>query len=204
MAGVSVNTEHVKPADQPKTFDDRLDPKWAGKMAGSGNPNLDGAPGFVGLVLRSMGEDKGMDYQRKLSKQKIANVPGSSRVVLDQVIGGQYHLAVVAFTHHVAASAAKRAPVKFITMDPLLGMPHFVNLVRNAPHPNAAKLLIDFLMSEDGQAVLREAGYIPTHPKLAPKIAELNPAAAKTDWIPMKVVEENMQDYARIYNELFK
>ncbi|MEQ1649007.1 MAG: substrate-binding domain-containing protein [Hyphomicrobiaceae bacterium] len=101
--------------------------------------------------------------------------------MLDQVIGGQYHLAVVAFTHHVAASAAKRAPVKFITMDPLLGMPHFVNLVRNAPHPNAAKLLIDFLMSEDGQAVLREAGYIPTHPKVAPKIAELNPAAAKTD-----------------------
>lgn len=81
MAGVSVNTEHVKPAEQPKTFDDLLDPKWAGKMAGSGNPNLDGAPGFVSLVLRSMGEDKGMDYQRKLSKQKIANVPGSSRLV---------------------------------------------------------------------------------------------------------------------------
>ena len=204
VAGVSVNTELVKPADQPKSFEDLLDPKWAGKMAWSSNPNVDGAPGFVGLVLRNMGEEKGMDYLRKLSKQKIASVPGSSRVVLDQVISGQFPLAVVAFTHHVAASTAKGAPVKFLNMEPLLGMPHVINLVRNAPHPNAARLLIDFVMSEDGQTVLREAGYIPTHPKVSPKIAELNPVGFKTDFIPTKAVVESLPDYVRIYNELFK
>ncbi len=122
VAGVSVNSDLVKPADQPKSLEDLLDPKWAGKMAWSSNANVDGAPGFVAVVLRNMGEEKGMDYLRKLAKQKIANIPGSSRVVLDQVISGQYSLAVVSFTHHVAASAAKGAPVKFINLEPLIGM----------------------------------------------------------------------------------
>jgi ABC-type Fe3+ transport system substrate-binding protein len=206
VVGASSNTELVKPADQPKTFEDLLDPKWAGKIVWSSNPNLDGAPGFVGLVLRHMGQDKGMDYLRKLSKQKIANVPASSRVVLDQVIGGQFPIALVAFNHHVALSVGKGAPVTFIKMVPLLGISHVVNLVRKAPHPNAGKLLIDFILSEDGQAVLREAGYIPTHPNVRPKIADLNPVADghKMVWIPTKVYVESMPDYIRIYNELFK
>jgi ABC-type Fe3+ transport system substrate-binding protein len=206
VAGASVNTDLVKPADQPKTFEDLLDPKWTGKIAWSANPNLDGGPGFVGLVLRHMGQEKGMDYLRRLSKQKPANVPGSSRVVLDQVIGGQYPLALVAFNHHVANSAAKGAPVKFINLEPLLGMSHVINLVSNAPHPNAGRLLIDFMLSEDGQAVLRDSGYIPTHPKVGPKIADLNPETAgfKVEWIPTKSVVESMSDYNRIFNELFK
>ena len=88
---------------------------------------------------------KGHGLPAKLAKQKIANIPASSRVVLDQVVGGQFPLALVAFNHHVAVSAGKGAPVKFINMEPLLGIAHVVNLVRKAPHPNAAKLLIDFI-----------------------------------------------------------
>ncbi len=81
VLGPGMNTELVKPADAPKTFEDLLDPKWAGKIAWSANPGLDGGPGFVALVLLSMGQEKGMDYLRKLSKQKLANVrqhPASS------------------------------------------------------------------------------------------------------------------------------
>ena len=206
VLGPGINTELVKPADQPKTFDDLLDPKWTGKIAWSANPGLDGGPGFVGLVLRSMGQDKGMDYLRKLSKQKLANVPAASRVVLDQVIAGQYPLSLVVFNHHAAISVGKGAPTKFVEMEPLLGLTHVLNLVSKAPHPNAAKLLSDFIFSEEGQTVLREAGYIPTHPKVAPKIAALNPLTGgfKVEWMSAKGVVENMADYIKIYNELFK
>ena len=63
-------------------------------------------------MLKELGQDKGMDYLRKLSKQKLANVPAASRVVLDQVIAGQYPLSLVVFNHHAAISAGKGAPVK--------------------------------------------------------------------------------------------
>ena len=147
VLGPGINTDMVKPADQPKTLEDLLDPKWAGKIAWSANPGLDGGPGFVALVLLNMGQEKGMEYLRKLSKQKLANIPAASRVVLDQVIAGQYPLSLVVFNHHVAISAAKGAPVKFIDMEPLLGLVHTINHVSKAPHPNAAKLLIDFVLS---------------------------------------------------------
>jgi ABC-type Fe3+ transport system substrate-binding protein len=206
VLGPGINTELVKPADAPKTFEDLLDPKWAGKIAWSANPGLDGGPGFVALVLLSMGQEKGMDYLRKLSKQKLANIPAASRVVLDQVIAGQYPLSLVVFNHHAAISAGKGAPAKFVDMEPLLGLTHVLNLANKAPHPNAAKLLYDFVVSEEGQTVLRDAGYIPTHPKVGPKIKELNPLTAgfKVEWINAKRVVENMNDYIKIYNELFK
>lgn len=206
VLGPGINTELLRPADEPKTFEDLLDPKWVGKIAWSSNPNVDGGPGFVGLVLRTMGQEKGMDYLRRLSRQKIANVPAASRVVLDQVIGGQYALALVTFNHHSALSAAKGAPAKFLKMEPLMGITHSVSMVKNGPHPNAGRLFIDFLMSEEGQNVFREAGYIPTNPKVPPKLPELSPLSGgfAVEWILARDIVDVMPEWIRIYNELFK
>ena len=61
------NTNLVKPADVPKTWNDFLDPKWKGKMAWGINPGITAATGFSGLVLREWGEEKGMAYLRELA-----------------------------------------------------------------------------------------------------------------------------------------
>ena len=54
--------------------------------------------------------------------------------------------------------------------------------------------------------MLRNAGYIPTHPKVGPQIAALNPLTSgfKVEWMSTKRVVEDMNNYIRIYNELFK
>lgn len=206
VLGPGINSDLVRPADEPKSFEDLLNPKWAGKIAWSSNPNTDGGPGFVGLILRTMGQEKGMEYLRNLSRQKIANVPAASRVVLDQVIAGQYPLALVTFNHHSTISAAKGAPAKFLKMEPLMGITHSVSLLKNGPHPNAGRLLIDFLMSEEGQNIFREAGYIPSNPKVPPKVLELSPLSGgfAVEWILQKDIVDVMPEWIRIYNELFK
>ena len=147
-----------------------------------------------------------MDYLQKLSRQKIANIPAASRVVLDQVIAGQYPLALVTFNHHSALSAAKGAPVKFLKMEPLLGITTSVNLIKKAPHPNAGRLFIDFLVSEEGQTVFRDVGYIPTNPKVAPKVAELSPlnGGFAVEWVLARDIVDVMPEWIRHYNELFK
>ncbi len=206
VLGPAFNTDLVRAADAPKTFNDLLDPKWSGKIAWSSNPNTDGGPGFVGLVLKTMGREKGMDYLRKLSKQNIANVPAASRVVLDQVISGQYPLALVIFNHHTVITAARGAPNKFLNMEPLMGLTHSANLVKKGPNPNAGRLLIDFLVSDEGQQVFREAGYIPTSPRVSPKVPELSPLTGgfKVEWIMARDIVDVMPEWIRIYNELFK
>ena len=82
-----LNTDLVPAAQRPHSYDDLLAPYWKDKMVWKPN-DLTGAPGFIGNVLTSMGEERGMDYLRKLSRQNIKMVNASARAVLDQVIAG--------------------------------------------------------------------------------------------------------------------
>src|SRR5580704_5000691 len=89
----ALNTDLVPAAQRPRSYDDLLAPYWKDKMVWKPN-DLTGAPGFIGNVLTSMGEARGMDYLRKLSQQNIKMVNGSARAVLDQVIAGEYSLSL--------------------------------------------------------------------------------------------------------------
>ena len=82
------NTMMVSREEAPKTYEALLDPKWKGRMAWNPNSSA-GAIGFVGNILTFMGEEKGLEYLRKLATQRIVNVEASSRAILDQVIAGE-------------------------------------------------------------------------------------------------------------------
>ena len=98
-----INTQLVG-ADEIKTPQDLLNPKWKGKIAWSTVP-ASGSGVYVGSVLQTMGEDKGMAFLRALAKQDIINVDATNRAILDQVIFGQYPIALSIFNHHAVLSA---------------------------------------------------------------------------------------------------
>ncbi len=93
VLGPAMNTRQIKAEDFPKTFEDLLDPKYTGKIVWRRN-NLTGATGFVGNVLVTMGEEKGMEYLRKLARQRLITVSISDRAVLDQIIAGEYAMTI--------------------------------------------------------------------------------------------------------------
>jgi ABC-type Fe3+ transport system substrate-binding protein len=200
-----INTDMV-PQDQiPKTFDDLLDQKWQGKIAITTDPTVNGPPGFVGNILLSRGQSAGMDYLHKLSQQKVINVPASQRVVLDQVINGQYPIALMIINYHAALSIAQGAPCAWLKMQPVVQTLNYVNLLKNAPHPNAAKLLLDFLLSEAGQTVLQRSGYIPANPKVPALDPTLKPEAGhfSATLLSIDLVKQNLPDWTRIANQIF-
>ena len=88
------NTRLVPKGSEPRTYADLLDPKWKGHMAWSSQTTIPAAPGLRRRHLASMGEDKGMDYLHRLAGQDIAGLGVSAREVLDQVIAGEYSLAL--------------------------------------------------------------------------------------------------------------
>lgn len=197
-----INTDLVAPEDEPKTYQDLLDPKWKGKLAWASNENFAGPPSFIGTILLSMGEKDGMAYLEQLAKQEVARVPGNARAVLDQVIVGQYPIAVVALIHHVAISGAQGAPVKWLKLGPLVGTAETVGLVKGAPHPNAAKLLFDYLLSEEGQLVLQQANYLPADPNVPAKVAELKPDAG--GFTAVAILPQMNDEYLPKWLGLFK
>ena len=204
--GASINTSLVTPGEEPKSYADLLAPKWKGKIALMSQLTQGGPPGLIGAITIAMGPDKGAAFLEALSKQGIVGVPGNQRVVLDQVIAGEYPIALMTFNHHAAVSAAKGAPVKWLGLDPAIGNIDAVFLMNGAPHPNAGKLLIDFILSDEGQTILRDAGYIPTNPDVDSKIAALKPEAGHFNavMITPQMVEANMPAWIATYERLFK
>ena len=110
------NTKLVPAGGQPRTYEDLLDPKWKGKMAWASHGSTSGAAGFIGIVLTSMGDARGMAYLHQLARQKIVELGGSARSLVDQVMAGEYPLALQVFNHQAVISAAQGAPVDWIPM----------------------------------------------------------------------------------------
>lgn len=201
----AINTEMVKPVDEPKTLEDLLDPRWKGKMAWTAEMSIGGPPGFIAVVLKSMGEEKGRAYLKKLAAQQIRSVPSNPRVVLDQVIAGQYPLALITYNHHSVISANKGAPVKWLKVEPAVGA-MAMSVLLKGPHRNAAKLLINYLVSPEGAEVIRKANYIPSNPSVQAMEPTLKPEVGKFKAITPSPdeIEKNISKWIGIYKEYFQ
>ncbi len=200
------NTELVKKGTEPRTYEALLDPKWKGKMAWGSTPSTSGGPGFIGTVLREMGPQKGREYLEKLSKQQIAGLNVAARQVLDQSISGEYAIALQIFNHHTIISAAKGAPTAWIPMEPATATPSVAGVVKGAPHLNAGKLLLDFMVSDEGQKIFRDTDYMPADPKVPPKDPTLLPAGGKfrVHYFTPEETDVGMPGWFKIYQELFR
>ena len=200
------NTELIKKGTQPKTFQDLLDPKYKGKIAWNSTASSSAGPGFVGVVLNSMGEEKGMAYLRELAKQNPSGLAVAARQVLDQVIAGEYAIALNIFNNHAVISAAKGAPVDWVPMNPALAVLSVISVTKDAPHPNAGRLLLEFLLSEDGQKIYRDADYLPVDPNVPPNDLSLRPDGEKFKAIykTPEEVDKEMPRWAEIFKSLFR
>jgi len=200
-----INTTLVSRKRAPKTYADLLDPAWRGKMAW--NPgSIAGAIGFVGNTLMSMGDARGMEYLKALSAQHIVNIEASSRAILDQVIAGEYPIGLMMFNHHTVISAQKGAPSDWIAMEPVPVALDAVGILKDAPHPNAARLLVDFLTSEDGQRVLQKADYLPSMPSVPAMKAGLRPedGGFNATFLRPDEIYDRIPGWTKVVGELFK
>jgi len=201
----AINTDMVPPDKAPKTFDDLLDPRWKGRIAWTTQMTQGGAPGFIGTVLQERGEKAGKEYLRNLSQQHLVNVPANQRVVLDQVIDGEYPIALSTFIHQSFISAHDGAPVKALPLDPVTETLDTLFLLKG-PHPSVGKLFIDFSLSEEGQKVFHDAGYVPAHPGVEAKWPGMKPASGHFRAVVLSpaLVDAQMQHWIDIYDELFR
>jgi ABC-type Fe3+ transport system substrate-binding protein len=203
---VAYNTNLVKPSDAPSTWDDLLDPRWKGHMAWTAELAAQGPPGFICNALTVKGPDKGMDYLRRFAAQDPVSIASSPRAVLDQVISGEQWVGVMMYNHHAAISAAAGAPVAWVRMEPLVGLFSIMGITRDAPHPNAARLFEDYVLSPEGQAVFAANDYLPADPDVPARIADLKPEAGhfRVNYITPVMTRDDLPKWIAIYHEVFR
>jgi len=172
------NARMVKASELPKTYEDLLDPRWKGQMIWSTSRGS-GAPIMIGNILKTMGNEKGEAYLQKLKAQNIAKSTASNRQILDLVIAGEYPIALHIFNHHAHISKAAGAPVDWQPLEPVSATMNTISPVTRMPHPHAAMLLLDFILSERGQKVFQAVNYLPSSPKVPAKQADLKPGGGR-------------------------
>ncbi len=200
-----INTTLLPKDQAPKTFQDLLNPKLKGKMAWNGS-SMAGAFGFVANVLATMGDQKGMAYLRALAQQRVVNVDASSRAVLDQVIAGEYWMNLMAFNHHTVISARKGAPCDWLKLEPAPVTLDAVGLLKDAPHPHAARLMLEFLLSEEGQKVFQQNEYLPALPSVPAMVAGLRPndGGFKANFLRPEEIHSELPKWQKVTQDLFR
>jgi iron(III) transport system substrate-binding protein len=112
---------------------------------------------WYATLKKAWGKEKTQKYMRALAKQNVAVRRESTAMRAQLVIAGESDLDVDS-TYSVLTPLIKNgAPVNWTTLGPTLVVPVGHGLSVRAPHPNAAKLFIDFVLSREGQRVVLAA-----------------------------------------------
>jgi iron(III) transport system substrate-binding protein len=177
------NTTLVKPGEAPRSIYDLTDPKWKGQIA-MADPRFGSTSFHAAALYAELGDEEADEFFRRLKANGVKIVDGNS-VVRDLVARGEVKMGLTD-TDDVNVALENKQPVAMVLPDrdglgaPL--MPNLVSLMAGAPHAEAGKKLIDYLLSAEVERMLAqsEAVQIPLHagvepPKNIPPINSFKP-----------------------------
>ena len=192
-AAFGYNTRGVPKSSVPKSFNDLLKPEWKGQIGMESRPYE-----WFGTMLKAMGEEKGLPYMRELAKQTQLR---AGRTLLAQLVAaGEFKGALSAYSQTFEVLKPSGAPVDWVYLNPVFANIHPTGVAAKAPHPNAARLFVDFVLSKRGQELIRGMNRIPDRidVTLDPRWTE----GVKPAFAPSEVLEE-FERYGKLFHEIF-
>ncbi|MDB5990180.1 MAG: futA [Herbaspirillum sp.] len=157
---VVFNTNKFKRADMPATYEGFLDPKWQGQLS---IESTDAE--WMATIIKTMGNDKGMKFFQSLAAMHPEMRMG--HVLLAQMVAtGDAPVALTGYNANAESLKMRGAPVDWVPVQPVIGRPEAIGIAKDAPHPHAALLFADFVLSPEGQKMFADMGRVPTNPKV--------------------------------------
>ena len=147
-----------------------------------------------------MGKENGLNYMRALAKQSVAICCESNAMRAQLITAGQSDLEIDSTLSVLTPLMKNGAPVSWTTLGPTLVVPVAHALAARAPHPNAAKLFIDFVLSREGQRVVLAS----ERNSARADLAQEQGAMKDVKLIPLDPSQgDNLEFYARQAHEIF-
>jgi iron(III) transport system substrate-binding protein len=197
---LAYNTQLVRVKDAPKDYSDLLDGKWKGKLAMDERDYT-----WYGTLVAVWGREKAESYMTRLAQLEPQFRRGHA-LIAQLVAAGEFPLGWV-YSFRVETMKQDGAPIEWIdTFNPIVAELGGIGLSAKAKNPNAAKLFIDFALSQEGQQVVRGGKRNPRNPTrkdVAPVIAKMDPSRVKSVRVPAEV-ENNLEQYAKQYRHIFR
>ncbi|MFL5067377.1 MAG: extracellular solute-binding protein [Xanthobacteraceae bacterium] len=201
LCPIAYNTNLVKREDAPKSYADLLDPKWVGKI-------VKAHPGYSGTILTAtyqIARDVGWSYFEKLAQQKIMQVQSATDPPKKLALGER---AIMADGGEYVVLQMKENGEPIEIVYPAEGTPLIVGpnaIFRNAPNPNAARLLQSYMFTPEGQQVMIDsAGMHSVHPLTKEKPGRTSLSQIKLMKDDAAAVERESENLKKRYTQIFK
>lgn len=201
LSAIAYNTKLVKPEDVPKGFVDLLDPKYTGKL-------VKGHPGYSGTIMtatQQLAKALGWEYFEKLSKQKVLQVQSATEPP-KRIEAGERAIAVDGSDYLFWMARERGSPIEVVHA--VEGTPQISNpmaIFKASPNPNAARLLVGWIMSPEGQEfIVNVSGQYPANKLVKAKAGR--PALASIKTLPEDpvAVEKQADEIKSRYQRYFK
>ena len=186
------NTNLVKPSEIPTRYEDLLDPRWAGRITIEGTD-----VSWFAAVTRAMGEAKGLAYFRRLAAQK-PQIRNGHILTAQLVASGEVPFFLTAYNNNIETLKGKGAPIDWRPLQPAFGQAAVVGVAKHAPHPHAALLFADFVLSPEGQQLFLSMGRVPASIKVKSPLNDFKYTLVD----PITVLDES-DKWEKIWNDLF-
>lgn len=181
---IAYNTQLVPKDKVPDSWQALLDPRWKdGKIC----LDVRRQDWFVGMT-EALGKEKARVYMERLREQKPVFRQGNTLIV-QLMAAGEFPVAIT-YAHTVEQMKEKGAPIDWVAVDPVIAITEPIALSKNAPHPNAGKLFIDFLLSKEGAELLKKQQRVPARLDVEPLTDRLNPQKLKLH--PVNISSEKL------------
>jgi iron(III) transport system substrate-binding protein len=155
------NTEKIKKEDLPKTYQDLLDPKWKGRLGIEAEDQA-----WFATLMQVLGPDKGRKLFTDIVASNGVSVRKGHSLLANLVASGEVPLGLTIYHYAPGLLRQKGAPIDWFIIPPAIAQLVPMGLLKSAPHPHAAVLFYDFLLSQEGQQILAERDNIATHNKI--------------------------------------
>jgi iron(III) transport system substrate-binding protein len=189
------NTTLVKKEEEPKTFDDFVNPRWKNRLIAEPR-DLEMLLAFAKYKFKS--DEKAVDFWKKVAANNVEFHKGHSQLA-ELLVAGQAAVCLTCYSHHYPRRIAKGAPVNYMLSEGVASI-NGTGVFKNAPHPNSALLFARWIASQDGQKAMAQGGRNPAHPKVEPTDKT---RTQKTYFITAADLKE-FPKYEKMWKEIFK
>lgn len=187
------NTNAVKRSELPKSYADLADPKWKGKLGVEANDS----EWYCGL-LKALGPEKGAKLFRDIVERNGWSVRSGHTLLTNLVVSGEVPLGLTVYSYMVEQAKQKGAPVDWFAIDPVIGRSNGIGISRKPPHPNAAMLFYEYMLT-DAQPLIVKMNYLSPVKKLAATIP-----GATIHYVDVTADRAEVERCENAYNELAK
>lgn len=192
---LAYNTKLVPHESLPGSYEDLLNPMWKGKMMMEGTK----ADWFAGM-LQIMGKEKGLRYMRDLSKQEPMLRVGHE-LLAQLVAAGEGVLDINIPSSSVDRLKERGAPIDWTALGPVPAVMVGIGVSSQMRHPHAARLYLDFVLSREGQSLIRGFGRLVARTDLA---AEQATVIKGVKMLPVNpALADHLDEYAKQLRTIF-